>query len=514
MAKNIFDLNGNEAELFFYKNESYYDGELPSYFHFTKMLWAIRNSFIANNSKINYTIKELRKCENLNYSIYTNKDGKYAWRKLQILNPVLYVDLIRYITSNTHWVKIKQRIKKLQNLCNKNIICASIPVVKGRKKKSIKSSQILEWWEKMEQSSLKWGAQYLYAYTADITDCYPSIYTHTIAWALHNKCIAKEKIGKTILGNEIDKRLQNMQQGQTNGIPQGSVLMAVIAEILLAYADRKLFCALRKYDSLDYKIIRYRDDYKIFVNSKKDGEIIIKELANVLLNLNLKLNSTKTKFYEDIVLASIKSDKYNAVQNENYFISNSPQKCLLRVHHFLEEFPCSKQMAKIMLLINDKIVKKMQSRYNKISSDQCEVLIGICTQIAYKNPSLATNCCQIISTLLSSLPESTAKEIIDMIIKKFSNCMHSTVMKIFLQRILIPYYRNHIKHNFQEKICDCVVSAINGRPMLLWDYSWLNGPNALKKCISQQKIINIKKINNLRKRIKREEIDYFYDKLY
>ena len=75
----------------------------------------------------------------------------------------------------------------------------------------------------------------------DITDCYGSIYTHSIPWALHTKEKAKkEKATKKLIGNIIDFLLQKMSYDQTNGIPQGSVLMDFIGEIVLGYADLEL----------------------------------------------------------------------------------------------------------------------------------------------------------------------------------------------------------------------------------------------------------------------------------
>ncbi len=69
----------------------------------------------------------------------------------------------------------------------------------------------------------------------DITNCYGSIYTHSIAWALMDKEVAKSKKGKSgLLGNIIDTYMQGMQYGQTNGIPQGSVLFDFIAEFILS----------------------------------------------------------------------------------------------------------------------------------------------------------------------------------------------------------------------------------------------------------------------------------------
>ena len=77
----------------------------------------------------------------------------------------------------------------------------------------------------------------------DITNCYSSVYTHTISWAIHGKDTAKSnKKNKKIklLGNIIDGLIQDMSSGQTNGIPQGSVLTDFLAEIILSYSDKLL----------------------------------------------------------------------------------------------------------------------------------------------------------------------------------------------------------------------------------------------------------------------------------
>jgi hypothetical protein len=46
------------------------------------------------------------------------------------------------------------------------------------------------------------------------------------------------------------------------------VLMDFIAEMVLGYIDERLSQCLDK--KMDYRIIRYRDDYRIFTNSKKE----------------------------------------------------------------------------------------------------------------------------------------------------------------------------------------------------------------------------------------------------
>jgi hypothetical protein len=55
-----------------------------------------------------------------------------------------------------------------------------------------------------------------------------------------------------------------MRHGQTNGIPQGSVLMDFIAEMVLGYADTLITKKLKEIKcDKDYQILRYRDDFKI-----------------------------------------------------------------------------------------------------------------------------------------------------------------------------------------------------------------------------------------------------------
>ena len=95
MTKNILDLNEAEAERFFLRGDSYFDGDLPKYFQFSKFLYNINQAY----KKSNINIKEACRYDNVNYSIYVNKDGNYAWRKLQIINPILYVDLINLIVK-------------------------------------------------------------------------------------------------------------------------------------------------------------------------------------------------------------------------------------------------------------------------------------------------------------------------------------------------------------------------------------------------------------------------------
>ena len=174
------------------------------------------------------------------YIFYIYKDGCYAWRPLQLLNPIIYVALVNYITQDHVWKLIKKQFKKFQK--NEKISSKSIPVLKSPKKKQ-QASQVANWWNEVEQLSLEQALEYSFLFSTDISDCYGSIYTHSISWALHGKSTAKQAIKNSSInleGDEIDTLIRYMTNNQTNGIPQGSVLMDFIAEIVLGYADSLL----------------------------------------------------------------------------------------------------------------------------------------------------------------------------------------------------------------------------------------------------------------------------------
>ena len=145
------------------------------------------------------------------------------------------------ITEKDNWKEIQKRFADLDDKCGSNIICTSMPFIK-KDGSSVKGrDEGINWWEKFEQENLKMALQYKYCVQTDIENCYESIYTHTIAWALNGKPTAKKnKRDQNLLGNKIDKAIRNMQNGQTNGLPQGSKIFDLIAELILRYSDSKL----------------------------------------------------------------------------------------------------------------------------------------------------------------------------------------------------------------------------------------------------------------------------------
>jgi len=500
MRKNVLKLPSIEAKKFFLRQESYITLDLPSYFVFDKVLNEL--SVKINGAFLSETeIKKAKHLDDIDYVIIGNKDGRYAWRKFDFINPLIYVSLINVITEETNWKIIKDRFIELS--ANKQIRCLSVPVISDNNKTSQKASQINEWVGCVEKESIRLALEFEYMYQTDISDCYGSIYTHSLAWAIHGKPFSKAHRGfDDCCGNLVDHHLQAVSNGQTNGIPQGSLLMDFLAEILLAYADNELFNKINSQVKSDsYRIIRYRDDYRIFVRDQNDGELIIKAISEVLSDLGLHLNTSKTCICSELILNSIKPDKVASIgllDNKNVSKA-SLRNDLLKIYKIGNSYPNS---GSVKTLLNKvyKIYEKLGDVYYK---KQEKELISILTNIGYYNPGSFPIVAAFISKILKSVKKTQRKIIIGNVFRKLGLLPNSGLLEIWIQRISYP---NKINITFTEDIC----KKINNRTMPLFNTSWI-GNSDYKKVIEDSEYIDDQQLTTLDTVISSKEIDLFTD---
>ena len=500
--KSVLEMTAKEARDFFLKSSSYFSGNLPRYFDFTDVLQAVSN-VLSGNRLSSFWHRNPGNFPNVNRKIVMNKDGKYSWRQLQIIHPYIYVDLVNIITHETNWNYIKNRFLEFNNTSNRSKIrCISIP--KQYNSKISESGDVnLGWWKNSEQALIKYSLDYEYCIQTDVTDCYPSIYTHSISWALHGKSKDQKNKSEGLLGNQIDKSIQLMQNMQTNGLPQGSVLMDFIAEIILGYSDELLLKKLNENNINDFQIIRYRDDYKIFANSKEDTEKILKFLSVILYDLNLKLNSYKTDLYKDIILDGIKADKlYWTTKYEsfvNYFPSRkillniqnmeipededaifddllskknrmvpvykiSIQKHLLEIKILGEKYPnCGQLKIALTDLYKFRILHMEKPR----DPDQ---LVSILVSIMLKNPTTIQYCIVILGRILEFYKDKPKEvtDIVQKIIKKYSKISNTDLVEIWLQRFTDLFYLEEF--HYTSEICNFVSKSPD---IVFWNSDWL-----------------------------------------
>lgn len=481
--KFVIKMKNNEAEKFFLKGENYCNLDLPEYFNFDLLINDIYSKLTGKKLSDFDSNVDIRKIDNVNYKLLNNKDGQFAWRPFELIHPAVYVQLVKDITKEENWTLICERFKKLSH--EKKIICCSMPFESNSK--DSKKSIILNWWNNFEQQSIATALEYEYIACTDISNCYGEIYTHTISWALHTKKVAKAKIGEpSLIGNKIDTTIQRMHFNQTNGIPQGSVLMDFVAEIILSYADNELFNELKKQNIKDYKILRYRDDYKIFAHDIVTLNHILKSLTEILSELNFKLNSQKTIVSDDIISNSIKNDKIYSIEN----LSDdtiSLQKYLLIIRNFNKKYNSNGTV--ITILKNLYINKILKLKNNIKNANQ---MISLLVDIMLINPKTYGVCTAIISKLLKSLNKKDREKVINLIKKKFSNVANTDYLEIWIQRLTISYDKNS---EYNAKICQKIY-----KDNKIWNSDWTR----LK--IKENLIIDKEKINNISAIINESEI--------
>jgi RNA-directed DNA polymerase len=501
--KRILELNHTEARQYLLKVESYFNFDLPQYFVFQKLIADVSTAIIGRPIEDFYLYPpDYTKAkpqakppfpsdfDNINYKLLNNKDGKFAWRPFQLIHPALYVSLVHNITEEANWNLIVARFRQFSS--NPKIKCYSIPL-QSDGTQSDKATTVSQWWQTIEQQSIELALEYEYVLHTDISDCYGSIYTHSIPWAIHTKPVAKtNRNSYGNIGNVIDKHLRDMAFGQTNGIPQGSVLMDFIAEMVLGFADIELSIKIQQTNIQDYHIIRYRDDYRIFSNNPQDAELITKILTEILIELGMRLNVQKTLVSNNVILDSIKPDKIYWIAEKNR--SRSVQEHLLLIYNLSDKFPNSGSLIKALGKFYNRI-KDLTELYN------VQVLISILVDIMFKNPKTYPIASAILSKLLSLLNDPAKRDrILQSIMTKFAKIPNTGHIKIWLQRLTIKIDRQRY---YEENLC----KKVNDPTIQLWNLDWLN--NTLKTLIATTPIIDEQVIQDINVVINQEEVQLF-----
>lgn len=456
--KKVTDLTAQEAKDFFLKGSSYFNTDFPSYISFEPLLDGVR-AILGDGLFPDHKSSNPDDFQGVNYSFVSNKDGRFAWRPFELIHPVIYVSLVNLICAKDNWEFVAGRFKAFQKA---SVVCCSSPMVSGDDQKD-KAVQIQSWWKEVEQQSLSLSLRYSHVLHTDVTDCYGSLYTHSISWALHGLEEAKKARGRGgLLGDKIDSHIRAGRYGQTNGIPQGSVLMDFVAEMVLGYVDERISQAL---DGVtDYEILRYRDDYRVFTNSDVEAERILKVISDALRDVGMKLGTAKTFVTTNVVEGSIKPDKLAGIELQDLGVGNAQtlQKRLLRLHSFGRKFPNSGALRRLLGEFHAEIIKQ------KIKPDDLEVQVAIATDIAVTSPLAFPAVAGILSHMISLEPKETKEALWDKVYGKMGKVPHNGYLEVWLQRVTKPKGVG-IEFNSTERLCEIV----NGSSDPLWVNDWI-----------------------------------------
>ena len=241
--------------------------ELPPVFTSRQLVPAIAQKIRANkHRKDGYDQVEYLLTRHTNVS-----------RPLSIPHPLAYCHLVEAICSNWQYFNYvcdneNSRVKPYQHTDNRLLI--------------------MDYGDEYSNAdrALRFGFGKKFRIHTDISNCFPSLYSHAIPWALVGISFAKQNRGDQHWFNKIDFCQRMLKRGETQGLGIGPATSNIVSEAILARIDEDL--------SKHFSYFRYIDDYTCYCETFEEGQKFIRALREQLKKYKLVLNIKKTEIVE------------------------------------------------------------------------------------------------------------------------------------------------------------------------------------------------------------------------
>jgi hypothetical protein len=186
-------------------------------------------------------------------------------------------------------IAVAENWNRLDELCKKSSVALSRPIPSSRRAVASEHSRRVEG---VQRSHTSIGRRFMLK--ADIASFYPSIYTHSIPWAIHGKEVARSKRARSWYGNQLDTWMRETQDRQTGGIPIGPDTSFLVAEVIASRMD----VMLEKLMKQKLRGVRYIDDYHLYFRTRAEAEKALAALHVVTRSFELQINGPKTEIIE------------------------------------------------------------------------------------------------------------------------------------------------------------------------------------------------------------------------
>ena len=227
--------------------------------------------------------------------------GQYSRRLLQMPHPANFIQITNHLTDPINWGILKNHFNT-STYSHSRVIenKGSGGFIFNKDNRAVKTNY--ESFSNSKEKTIIDSFDMLYELKIDITKFYPSLYTHSIVWAILGKERAKElwklKALKTAepdfplydFADKLDNFIRYCQDNQSVGIPIGPDTSHIISEIIGCYIDKQL-----KKKFPDVKAFRYFDDYHIYIETEEKAQRALKFIQQILADLQLSINESKLK---------------------------------------------------------------------------------------------------------------------------------------------------------------------------------------------------------------------------
>ncbi|WP_157148896.1 RNA-directed DNA polymerase [Brachyspira pilosicoli] len=386
------------------------------------------------DAKKDKTVYEL-----LNLDIRYTNDSK---RIFSLIHPNIYHDIVKVIVDN--WNTI------IEHIFNEDLKIYSysfpIPIYKTKVQNKSSSKNMIYNFLTVEEKLTNDAYNYKYILRTDISKFYHSIYTHSIAWALEgreNAFLNRNK--RDNLGVQLDSLFQRANHFQTNGIPIGSAVSDVVAEIVLSKIDRNVSLESRIKD-MDFVATRYKDDYRFLCNTEEEAKYIRDILENELQKYNLWMNKSKTNIFK---LPHGLERKWKKAYYKNCILPKFNLKIddFLTAYYYLieieEEYPGSSMISKFL---DNLVDKKGHVIFSHLKTKDKIKIINLLSLLIDYSPRILPQIFSIIELLINNISKETEFYLFveDFINKMYSNLVNSKMIDEY--RLIWIYFFSK-KHN-------------------------------------------------------------------
>ena len=199
-------------------------------------------------------------------------------------NPIFFIDAASYFSK---------RRTDLNGLLSRSVFSRSIPQFSEDQSRFIRIDSHSDF-TRHRRDTLSSSR---YIVKIDVARFFPSIYTHSIAWAIHGKEKSKNDRrinSRQVFANKLDYIVRQAQDQQTIGIPIGPDTSRIISELVMGAVDKEFEMQINR----NVPRARLVDDVYLGAASMDEAENILSTYRESLRQYELDINETKTTIYD------------------------------------------------------------------------------------------------------------------------------------------------------------------------------------------------------------------------
>lgn len=427
--------------------KGYFPKELPPPFHTT--MFGKKSPYILRKcTEFENNLKTLIGTESSNqakarykpilakYSVsklfeYNIAKGIYSRRKIEIPHPQTYFLLCKEIVNNWNIIKDTYSLSEFSE---------SKLSSDTNSKRSVRTKS--KSWSRFKNKLTEISYNYKVQLKIDITNYYQSIYTHSIPWSILGKEVSKQyfkikndepnrftsllltdpNAKKYKIADTLDTLVRNCNDKQSVGLPIGPDSSFILSELLGSRLDKEISESI---ESIDYKCVRYYDDYYFYTNNIGDAETILKKAQKIFFEYKLEINENKVNIKQ---LPYFQPDLWN-IEIHNYQFRDATIESIQDLtYYFTLIFKLVEDYKEMASWIISYSLTRFEFGKVKVKKDDIEVFISLLLQTLYLDTSNIDKIFKIILSYRSFLESKQLKKIkqlLDKLIPEHLNLNHS-----------------------------------------------------------------------------------------